>query len=558
MSGVTADHRNGVTEMKKQTLAPAVLASITAVGLVLAPVAATAQETDPQDTVLADEATDSSSPTPTEQESTSPAEPAPSESAGDQDPKPEDDGTTGQDDTDEEADEDAERTESPEDPEESSEPGEEETQGDEDGTAADAEVSVDPGTAQLTDVVHFSGEAAPAGVTISATGLEADDDYTLTISGGTEPTVTETLTASASGTADYAFVIAVDSDADLSSYAGDRSVTLSDSEGADLSSGTFTIEDDSEDEAPPATDPALQVRESIAVDDVMVPEGEEPGDRGLPITATGLEPGESYTFRVVAPAENSDLSTEFVASATEEGTASGSYYIEWTGDYNADAIAGMFRIDLVDADDEVLDTADVEFVGGSDDGSDDEDDNGSDDSDDSGDDADGNGDGDSDEGQPGEDDSDDADVDPSVTVSPQKLSAANFMNYDKGVQVTASDCLPGDTVSLEVYWPGTNEVAYADGIEADEDGTASFSFYGTGSNASDYVGTWKVAISCGGETVTDTFTVTGSQADDGRSGSDLPRTGSDAGILAIVATSLLTVGAATVMISSRPKRRNTL
>lgn len=552
--------------MKKQTLAPAVLASITAVGLVLAPVAASAQEADAQNSALTSE--ESASPSPTEDQGeslteTAPPETAPPGSDGDEKSTPEDDDTAGQDGAEDgESGEDAEseKTESPEEPESPGEQGKDETPSDgpsedpeDESSAADAELSVDPGTVQLSDVVYVTGEAVPTGVTIAATGLEAGEQYTLTISGGKEPTTTETLTASSDGTANHTYVIAVDPDADLSSYAGDRDIALTDDAGVNVASGAFTIEDDTEDEAP-ATDPALQVQDSIAVDDVMVPAGEEPGDRGLQIAATGLEPGASYTFRVVAPSENPDLSTEFAAEATAEGTATGSYFIEWTGDYNADAIAGMFRIDLVDAEEEVLDTADVEFVGESEDDSDD--DSGKDDGENS-DDAEEDGD-EGDEGQAGEDDSDDADLDPTLAVSPQNLSAADFMNYDKGVQVTASNCLPGDTVSLAVHWPGTDEVAYADGIEADDDGTAHFSFYGTGSNASDYVGTWKVAITCGGETVTDTFTVSGSGNEDGHSGSDLPRTGSNVGILALVGSSILTVGAATVMISSRPTRRNTV
>lgn len=551
--------------MKKQTLAPAVLATFTAAGLVLAPVAAFAQDTAEQDTALTDAATSTPTPESAEKPAEPSADPSPSDSDGDDDAASGGDGDSsqeggdaGQDDSGDSAPGDgseAEPADPTEDPTGGENEGEEEPtedpQPEDEAPEPDPALDIDPDDAKLTDVVYFSGEEESTGVHMTATGLDDEQTYSLTVDGGEEPAVTETLTPT-DGEASSTYRIAVDAGTDLAPYAGSRTVTLTDEDGQAVATGSFTITDDTEDDAPVA-DPALEVPESIAVDDLMVPEGEDPGDRGLPITAIGLVPGDSYTFRVVAPEENSDLTKEFPTTASEEGTATGTYFIEWWGDYNADAIAGMYTVELVGADEEILDSADVEFVGGSDDGSGDEGDSG-DDGEDS-DDGEDNG----DDGQAGEDDGDDeAALDPSVAVSPQKLPAADFMNYDKGVQVTASDCLPGDTVSLEVYWPGTDDVAYADGIEADDDGNASFSFYGTGSNASDYVGTWKVGITCGGETVSDSFTVTGSKNDDGRSGSDLPRTGSDAGILAIVATSLLTVGAATVMVSSRPKRRDTV
>jgi hypothetical protein len=241
-----------------------------------------------------------------------------------------------------------------------------------------------------------------------------------------------------------------------------------------VATGSFEITDDTQDDAP-EIDPELHVPGSIEVDDVMVPAGEEPGDRGLQIRASGLEPDTSYTFRVVPPAENPDLEAEFGATSDENGDASGSYFIEWSGDYLADALAGTYRVELLDADDEVLDQADVEFVVG--DADDDDDDQGE------GGEDDGQDDGDQDQDDQDDDGQDEA-ADPSVTVDPKELSAAAFIDYDRGVQVTARDCAPGQTVDLEVFWPGTDDVAYADGIEADEDGTAGFSFYGTGDRAS--------------------------------------------------------------------------
>lgn len=539
--------------MKQHTLAPAVLASITAAGLVLMPVTAFAQDTDEaslrveQAAEPTDDATEASAPQKAEaqkkdnEEAATPeAEPTEeSEDSGDEptstpeDPQDDEgDSTDDADDSDDadDADEDADDDES------------------EDEEATDENAAVSVADVALSEIADVDGEEAPAGAQISVTGLLPDTAYTLTVDGGPESSDDQTLNADADGTAAETYTIELPDDADPASYAGRRTVTVTDADGDEVASGTFQVTDDTTEDEAPEADPQLDVPSSIQVDDVMVPAGEEPGDRGLPVAATGLDPEGDYTFRVVAPAENSDLDAEWDAEVSPEGTASGTYYIEWTGDYLADAIAGTYRVELVDGEDEVVDQADVEFTVDAQD-----DDEEGDDEDDQGDDE---GTGGEDEGDQ-DDNADDASVDPSVSISPQKLSATAFMDYERGVQVTALDCAPGEAVELEVLWPGTDEVAYTDGATADDDGAAGFSFYGTGDRASDYVGTWTVRITCAGETISDTFTVTGPSSDDGRGGSELPRTGSESGILGIVAAGLMTVGAATVMISSRPRRSTT-
>lgn len=539
--------------MKQHTLAPAVLASITAAGLVLMPVTAFAQDTDEaslrveQSAEPTDDATEASAPqkaeaqkNDNEEAATPEAEPTEeSEDSGDEptstpeDPQDDEgDSTDDADDSDDadDADEDADEDES------------------EDEEATDENAAVSVADVALSEIADVDGEEAPAGAQISVTGLLPDTTYTLTVDGGPESSDDQTLNADADGTAAETYTIELPDDADPASYAGRRTVTVTDADGDEVASGTFQVTDDTTKDEAPEADPQLDVPSSIQVDDVMVPAGEEPGDRGLPVAATGLDPEGDYTFRVVAPAENSDLDAEWDAEVSPEGTASGTYYIEWTGDYLADAIAGTYRVELVDGEDEVVDQADVEFTVDAQD-----DDEEGDDEDDQGDDE---GTGGEDEGDQ-DDNADDASVDPSVSISPQKLSATAFMDYERGVQVTALDCAPGEAVELEVLWPGTDEVAYTDGATADDDGAAGFSFYGTGDRASDYVGTWTVRITCAGETISDTFTVTGPSSDDGRGGSELPRTGSESGILGIVAAGLMTVGAATVMISSRPRRSTT-
>ena len=539
--------------MKQHTLAPAVLASITAAGLVLMPVTAFAQDTDEaslrveQSTEPTGDATEASAPQKAEAQkkdneaaATPEAEPTeePEESGDEPTSTPEDPQGDESDSTDDAHDSD--------DADDADEDADDDESEDEEATDENAAVSV--ADVALSEIADVDGEEAPAGAQISVTGLLPDTAYTLTVDGGPESSDDQTLNADADGTAAETYTIELPDDADPASYAGRRTVTVTDADGDEVASGTFQVTDDTTEDEAPEADPQLDVPSSIQVDDVMVPAGEEPGDRGLPVAATGLDPEGDYTFRVVAPAENSDLDAEWDAEVSPEGTASGTYYIEWTGDYLADAIAGTYRVELVDGEDEVVDQADVEFTVDAQD-----DDEEGDDEDDQGDDE---GTGGEDEGDQ-DDNADDASVDPSVSISPQKLSATAFMDYERGVQVTALDCAPGEAVELEVLWPGTDEVAYTDGATADDDGAAGFSFYGTGDRASDYVGTWTVRITCAGETISDTFTVTGPSSDDGRGGSELPRTGSESGILGIVAAGLMTVGAATVMISSRPRRSTT-
>ena len=550
--------------MKQHTLAPAVLASLTAAGLVLTPVTALAQDEGDASTLTVEETAEPTEEPTAQKKSEASEESEKKADDGDgqddgQDSSGEDDGNAGDDQETSEPSPTATQTESPsptpsETPTEDPTPEATETDDPEDENEDEQQdVTVQVGDAPLSQVVFASGEEEPAGASISVSGLQDDEEYTLEVSGSPEGSPAPYELEVQDGAAQQSYTIEVPEGTDASALVGSRTVTVKDSADETVATGSFEITDDTQDDAP-EFDPELNVPRSIEVDDVMVPLGEEPGDRGLQMSATGLEPYTEYTFHVVPPEENADLEATFTARSDEDGNASGSYYIEWTGDYSADALAGTYHVELLDGDDEVLDQADVEFVvgGADDDVDDDQGEGGEDDGQDQ--DDDGQDDGDQDQDDQ-DDDSQDEAADPSVTVDPQELSAAAFIDYDRGVQVTARDCTPGQTVDLEVFWPGTDDVAYADGIEADEDGTAGFSFYGTGDRASDYVGTWKVRVSCDGETLSDTFTVTGQAGDDGRGGDELPRTGSEAGLLGIVAAGLMTVGAATVMITSRPRRR---
>ncbi|HLS34002.1 MAG TPA: hypothetical protein VK039_10475, partial [Brevibacterium sp.] len=299
--------------MKKQTLSPAVLASLTAAGLVLAPAAAVAQDADTQSVSLSDaETTPTATPTAeseekqqSDEEQTSDESPQtddqgpPEETSPDPTPSPQPSGDD-EDSHSDEADDDGATGEPTEESTPTEEPSEEPTPS-EDPTS---EPTQDPEPAEVTvqdvdlsDVVFVSGEEEPAGATITGTELEPSSTYEVAVTGGPEASAPMEVTTDGDGTFEETYTIAADAEADLESYAGDRTVTVTDpSSGETLDQGSFEIIDDLEDDADQA-DPALDVPSSIEVDDVMVPQGEDPGDRGLQIGATGLVPGEQYTLR---------------------------------------------------------------------------------------------------------------------------------------------------------------------------------------------------------------------------------------------------------------------
>ncbi|WP_291796324.1 hypothetical protein [Brevibacterium sp.] len=584
--------------MKSAHLAPAVLASVAAAGLVLAPVAASAQEV--PSTSAATEA-ETSAPASTEQQSGSgeapaeekPAAPeapaeqpseAPSAENGSEEESEAGSGT-GEDSTGGNDDSGAGDTDAPEPPAEDptgeSEPEEEA----EEEAPADPQLAVDD--VAFEDVAQTDDGAVP-GATITVTDLPAGA-AAVTVSGGPEGAealeVTATPDADAdtqTATASYSF--ALPADADPADYAGTRTVSVT-VEGEEVVTGSFEVlpaqdeapeaegtdggedgeqdaspEDDPQREDPQQDDPdqqqedpALSVPGSISVDDIAVPQGEEPASGGLLLSATGLTPGETYTFRIQAPEGLEELDHSIEVTADEDGAASASYYIQYFGDIDLDILLGTYTVDLLGAEEEVLASSSFTVTGSEDDGNGGEDEDGSDE----GSDEDGSGDDGKDDDAPvpgedeGNDGQDEAPASAEISVSPRTITAADFTDVDKGVQVTASGCAPGEDVYLDVFWPGTGEVAYSSTDTADEDGVAGFSFYGTGTDLAAYVGTWKAEVGCGGTSASTTFTVTGGQGTGGQDGSRLPRTGTDSSALAVGAAALLAVGSAAVMISTR-------
>ncbi|WP_453985424.1 LPXTG cell wall anchor domain-containing protein [Brevibacterium casei] len=155
-----------------------------------------------------------------------------------------------------------------------------------------------------------------------------------------------------------------------------------------------------------------------------------------------------------------------------------------------------------------------------------------------------------------------------LTVSPKSIESGDFINEKKGVKLSVKDCQPGEGVRFMVKAKDrSNITAYDRTIKANKDGKATVTVFGTSDNASAYVGSYSVTVTCGDTTMKDSFKVTGSpnagggdgSGDEGHdngsagSGSELPRTGAELNGLAAGAL-LLLVGGAAVTITMRRRK----
>src|SRR5699024_6377282 len=164
-----------------------------------------------------------------------------------------------------------------------------------------------------------------------------------------------------------------------------------------------------------------------------------------------------------------------------------------------------------------------------------------------------------------------------LTVDPEEIAASDFVQEDKGVQITAEGFDEGEKVTLEVVAGPENVEGITLDEVANEDGVVGFSIYGT--NASDpsaYLGDYDLQVTGANDTedeeaLTGSFSVVadedgnggGNGGDDdgnnddgnGDGGSDLPRTGAELTGLAAGA-GLLVVGGAAVVLTMRRKKNN--
>lgn len=159
---------------------------------------------------------------------------------------------------------------------------------------------------------------------------------------------------------------------------------------------------------------------------------------------------------------------------------------------------------------------------------------------------------------------DDSVVEPSLSIEPQKLSGEDFVNRDKSVTMTVTDCEPGSDVQFEVWGHEPSEKLYERTVETDEDGTAAVQVYGIEDIPEAYAGTYHVVADCSDQDLKGEFVVTGSgpggdsggsaggpgdSGDSGNAGS-MPRTGAELTGLGAGAA-LILAGAATIVFARR-------
>lgn len=152
---------------------------------------------------------------------------------------------------------------------------------------------------------------------------------------------------------------------------------------------------------------------------------------------------------------------------------------------------------------------------------------------------------------------DDSVVDPKLSVAPETISGEDFINRDKGVTMTVSDCKPGSDVRFEVFGQEPSENLYERTVEANDNGAASVQTYGLEDNPEAYVGGYNVIADCMDHSMKAEFVVTssgtgdtgGGPGDSGNAGS-MPRTGAELTGLGAGAV-LILGGAATVLFARR-------
>lgn len=151
-----------------------------------------------------------------------------------------------------------------------------------------------------------------------------------------------------------------------------------------------------------------------------------------------------------------------------------------------------------------------------------------------------------------------------LSINPEKISAVDFINRDKGVTITVTECEPGSEVKFEVWGLESSGKLYEQSAEANENAAASVHIYGLGDDPAPYVGTYKVFAMCADQAEMEgEFLVTSNGGgDDGSNGGDsgaaddpgnagsMPRTGAEITGLGAGAV-LILGGAATVLFARR-------
>lgn len=155
---------------------------------------------------------------------------------------------------------------------------------------------------------------------------------------------------------------------------------------------------------------------------------------------------------------------------------------------------------------------------------------------------------------------DDSVVDPKLSIDPQKVTGEDFVDRDKGVTITGTECKPGSDVQFEVWGLEPSGKLYEQTVRVNKNGAASVQIYGLENNPEAYVGSYKAFANCMDRELIDKFVVTGSgsggSSDDSDSGSgdsgnagSMPRTGAE--LTGLGAGAVLILGGAATIIFAR-------
>ncbi|WP_240372823.1 hypothetical protein [Brevibacterium zhoupengii] len=156
-----------------------------------------------------------------------------------------------------------------------------------------------------------------------------------------------------------------------------------------------------------------------------------------------------------------------------------------------------------------------------------------------------------------------------LSIDPEKISAVDFINPDKGVTITVTECEPGSEVKFEVWGLEPSGKLFEQSAEANENSAASVHIYGLGEDPAPYVGTYKVFVQCADqeELEGDILVTSGGgdnggsdnggdsgEGDDSGNAGSMPRTGAE--ITGLAAGAALILGGAVTILFARRKAQS--
>ncbi|WP_413336545.1 hypothetical protein ACH82I_07690 [Brevibacterium sp. GP-SGM9] len=151
-------------------------------------------------------------------------------------------------------------------------------------------------------------------------------------------------------------------------------------------------------------------------------------------------------------------------------------------------------------------------------------------------------------------------LDPKLSIDPTEISGADFVNREKGISLTATECAADAEVNFQVWDQDSSNKLYDQTTTTNEEGVAGVQVYGLDDRPEAYVGTYEVTAVCMEQSMDGKFVVTvegsgggsgggaGDVGDSDNAGS-MPRTGAELTGLGVGA--LLVIGGALSILVAR-------